>query len=173
MSSLHLTKILRLALAGSLLASLGACSLFHKKTDYAGSDGDFVNGTPLPERQDGVSFMGASVDKNRFAPVHFAFDSYVVEPSESGKLDAVLQFFKGGASGQLIIAGFTDERGTAEYNRGLGEKRAQAVRAYLLEHGVDTARIQTTSFGSEMPADSGHSEAAWAKNRRVEFGVTK
>ena len=74
---------------------------------------------------------------------------------------------------QLIIAGFTDERGTAEYNRGLGERRAQAVRSYLLQQGADESRIQTTSFGSEMPAATGHDEAAWAQNRRAEFGVTK
>jgi peptidoglycan-associated lipoprotein len=116
--------------------------------------------------------MGDNVDKSRFSAVHFGYDSYAIEASETGKLDQVADFMKG-ASNQLIIAGFTDERGTAEYNRGLGEKRAQAVRSYLLEHGADEGKIQTTSFGSEMPADPGHSEAAWAKNRRAEFGVTK
>ena len=95
-----------------------------------------------------------------------------VEPAEKSKLDAVAKFMDG-SDKQLIIAGFTDERGTAEYNRGLGERRAQAVRGYLLQKGADTERIQTTSFGSEMPADTGHNEAAWAKNRRAEFGVTK
>jgi peptidoglycan-associated lipoprotein len=71
----------------------------------------------------------------------------------------------------VILAGFTDERGTPEYNRGLGERRAQAARSYLLSLGVPPARIQTVSFGQEMPVDPGHSESAWAKNRRVETGV--
>lgn len=172
MSTIRITTIARLALATTLVISLGACSVFRKKPKYAGSDGDFVNGTPLPERQDGVSFLSSDVDKTRFAPVHFGFDSYVIDPSDTGKLTEVARFCKGGSQ-QLIIAGFTDERGTAEYNRGLGEKRAQAVRAFLLEHGADSARIQTTSFGAEMPADPDHNEAAWAKNRRAEFGVTK
>ena len=76
-------------------------------------------------------------------------------------------------SNTLIIAGFTDERGTEEYNRGLGEKRAQAVRDALISQGVSGGRIQTVSFGEEMPADSGSSESAWAMNRRAEFGVVK
>ncbi len=78
-----------------------------------------------------------------------------------------------GGSAEIIIAGFTDERGTAEYNRGLGERRAGAVRESLISQGVDGNRIQTVSFGLEMPADPGHEEAAWAKNRRTEIGVTK
>jgi peptidoglycan-associated lipoprotein len=73
----------------------------------------------------------------------------------------------------LIVAGFTDDRGTEEYNRGLGERRALAVRQALINAGMPAGRIQTVSFGEEMPADSGSSEAAWAKNRRAEFGVVK
>jgi hypothetical protein len=78
-----------------------------------------------------------------------------------------------GSSSSLIIAGFTDERGTAEYNRGLGERRAQAVRQSLIEKGLSASQIQTVSFGSEMPVDSASNESAWAKNRRAEFGVGK
>ena len=77
------------------------------------------------------------------------------------------------SSSEIILAGFTDERGTAEYNRGLGDRRAGAVRESLISQGVEANRIQTVSFGLEMPADSGHSEAAWAKNRRAEIGVTR
>ena len=76
-------------------------------------------------------------------------------------------------SAQIIIAGFTDERGTEEYNRGLGDRRAGAVRESLISQGIDGSRIQTVSFGLEMPADSGHTEAAWAKNRRAETGVVR
>jgi peptidoglycan-associated lipoprotein len=73
----------------------------------------------------------------------------------------------------VILAGFTDERGTLEYNRGLGERRAQATRDFLISLGVSSQRIQTVSFGQEMPADPGHNESAWAKNRRAETGVVK
>ena len=89
---------------------------------------------------------------------------------KTGKIQEIAAFLKEG-SRQIIIAGFTDERGTAEYNRGLGDRRAGAVRESLISAGADGGRIQTVSFGAEMPADDGHSESAWAKNRRAEIGV--
>jgi peptidoglycan-associated lipoprotein len=112
------------------------------------------------------------VDRHRFAPVHFGYDSYTVGGAEQSKVGAVAAALKGSSS-SLIIAGFTDERGTAEYNRGLGERRAQAVRQTLIEKGLSASQIQTVSFGSEMPVDSASNESAWAKNRRAEFGVGK
>ncbi len=166
-----LARTVRVALTATVVLSLGACSMFKKKPQYAGNDdGDFINGSPLPERVEGTSFLSDNVDKRQFSPVYFGFDSDTVEASEEGKLNRVADFLRNSPK-ELIIAGFTDERGTAEYNRGLGEKRAQAVRSYLLSRGADGSRIQTTSFGSEMPADPGHNEAAWAKNRRAEFGL--
>lgn len=171
---MQLRPLTRLTLTVTLALALGACAGTGKKKQYAGTDdGDFVTGTPLPERSEGVSFLGSNIDRHRFSPVYFAFDSYSVEPSEYGKLNEVVQYMQSSSSGQLIIAGFTDERGTAEYNRGLGERRAQAVRNYLLQKGADSSRIQTTSFGAELPADPGHNEAAWAKNRRAEFGIAQ
>lgn len=81
--------------------------------------------------------------------------------------------FARGSGNTIIIAGFTDERGTPEYNRGLGERRALSVREELIRLGVNGGRLQTVSFGAEMPADPGSGEAAWAKNRRAEFGVVR
>jgi peptidoglycan-associated lipoprotein len=138
----------------------------------AGSTGDYVTGTPLPERREGTSFFGANVDRHQFQPIYFDFDSQSVRASETGKIQQIAEFMKNGG-GEIIIAGFTDERGTAEYNRGLGDRRAGAVRERLISEGVEGSRIQTVSFGLEMPADSGHTESAWAKNRRAEIGVTK
>ncbi len=166
-------RILFVCISTTLLLSFSGCALFHKKKPaMAGIDGDYVNGTPLPDRQEGVSFTSDSVDKHKFAPVHFGYDSYSVESGERGKLGQVAAFIKENSK-TIILAGFTDERGTPEYNRGLGERRAQAVREYLIQQGADAARLQTVSFGSEMPAEAGHDEAAWAGNRRVEFGVTR
>lgn len=170
-----LPRLCRGALIALLLFSFTSCALFKKKGAAgggSGSDGDYVSGTPLADRQEGVSFMGDNVDRNKFAPVRFSFDSYSVESSERGKLSAVADFMRSGG-GTIIIAGFTDERGTPEYNRGLGERRAQAVREELIRDGADAGRIQTVSFGAEMPADAGSSESAWAKNRRAEFGVVR
>jgi peptidoglycan-associated lipoprotein len=138
----------------------------------AGTTGDYVTGTPLPERREGTSFFSGNVDRNQFQPIYFDFDSESIRSSEGGKIQQIAQFMQGNSS-EIIIAGFTDERGTAEYNRGLGERRAEAVRENLISQGIDGSRIQTVSFGLEMPADPGHDEAAWAKNRRAEIGVTK
>src|SRR5207245_11439861 len=102
----------------------------------------------------------------------FDVDSHAVRWSDAAKIQQIARCMEGG-SAQIIIAGFTDERGTAEYNRGLGDRRAGAVREDLISQGVDGNRIQTVSFGLEMPADSEHKESAWAKNRRAEIGVIK
>jgi peptidoglycan-associated lipoprotein len=173
-------------LLAALAVSTSSCALFKKKkkTGGTGSDADFVQGTPidgggsgglgtpLPERSEGTSFLSGNIDRRRFAPVHFGFDSYEVSAAEQAKVSAVASALSG-SSESVIVAGFTDERGTAEYNRGLGERRAQAVRQALMGQGLPNGRIQTVSFGSEMPVDSGSGEAAWGKNRRAEFGVGK
>ena len=154
------------------VVSLSSCN--KKKSDqFAGIDGDFVTSTPLPERfEGGANFFSESVTKGQFPPVSFSYDSYIVEPAETSKVQQVATAMKD-SSKRLIIAGFTDERGTQEYNRGLGERRAQAVRQALIDAGVNTDSIQTVSFGSEMPVDPASNEQAWALNRRAEFGVVK
>ncbi len=89
-----------------------------EKPSYAGTDGDYVNGTPLPQRQEGVSFLSNSVQKGQFSPVYFAFDSFEISAQEGEKLRRLADFLKG-ARNNIILAGFTDERGTPEYNRAL------------------------------------------------------
>jgi len=165
------SKIVSTLLACALGLSLGACANLGKQNG-TGPDGDSVNGTALPERQEGVSFLGSNVDRSRFRPVYFAFDSYAVGGEERAKIDTVAAYLRE-SHGTVIVAGFTDERGTPEYNRGLGERRSLAVRQALIGAGASGSQIQTVSFGSEMPADAGSNESAWAKNRRAEFGVVK
>jgi peptidoglycan-associated lipoprotein len=154
-----------------LALSITGCQK-QQKQEYAGVEGDYVNCTPLPPRQEGVSFFSNNVAKGQFQPVYFAFDSFEISPDEGNKLRQIANFLKT-AHNNIILAGFTDERGTPEYNRGLGERRAQTARNFLLSLGVSPTRIQTVSFGQEMPADPGHDESAWAKNRRVETGVVR
>ena len=154
---------------------LAACSTTRKAGD-GGPDGDYVSGTalgtPLPDREEGASFLGSNVDRSQFAPVRFGFDSSAISASERPKLRAVADFAQGNGN-TIIIAGFTDERGTPEYNRGLGERRALSVREELIRMGVNGSRLQTVSFGAEMPTDPGSNDSAWAKNRRAEFGVVR
>ena len=164
-------KLLTLAAAAMVVMTFDGCK--KKEGDqFAGVDGDYVSGTPLPDRIDGANFFGGNVTRGQFSPVYFAYDSISVSDAELSKVEQVATAMKS-MSNTIIIAGFTDERGTEEYNRGLGEKRAQAVREALISQGVSGGRIQTVSFGEEMPADPGSGESAWALNRRAEFGVVK
>jgi peptidoglycan-associated lipoprotein len=164
----------KLVVFGGILTLVLAGCTRTQKQEYAGvgPDGDYVSGTPLPPRQEGVSYFSDRVAKNQFAPVYFGFDRSDILPSEMPKLQQVATFMKQQGK-NVILAGFTDERGTEEYNRALGERRAQAMRDALIGLGASPARIQTVSFGLEMPADPGHNEAAWAKNRRVETGLVR
>ncbi|CAN5441379.1 peptidoglycan-associated lipoprotein Pal [soil metagenome] len=169
-SQLLVRLVLLLVLVLGLI-TLPACAK-KKGGQSAGSTGDYVTGTPLPDRQEGTSFMSGNVDRRQFQPIYFDFDSQTIRSAENGKIQQVAGFLQQNNT-QLIIAGFTDERGTAEYNRGLGERRAQSVREALIAMGADAQNIQTVSFGAEMPADPSSNESAWAKKRRAEIGVVK
>jgi outer membrane protein OmpA-like peptidoglycan-associated protein len=103
--------------------------------------------------------------------VYFAYDSAVVRPDEKSKLSAVADYLKSTGNDALKIEGFCDERGTEEYNRSLGERRALALREELASLGIDPSRVDTASLGKDRPADPGHNEDAWRKNRRGEFIV--
>ena len=162
-----------IGIAAALAVALAGCA--NKKGTQlpgGGADGDYVSGSALPDRQEGVSFLGSNVDRHRFTPIYFGFDGDGIGGAEQGKIAQVAAFMKS-APNTIIIAGFTDERGTPEYNRALGEKRALSVREALIRAGADGRRLQTVSFGAEMPADPGSNEGAWAKNRRAEFGVVR
>ena len=158
--------------AGLCVVLFAASCKTKPKDEYAGVDGDFVSGVPLPDRGDGSSYLGGNVSKGQFQPVQFGFDSFEVSGAEMGKVQAVADFMRSGKQ-DVIIAGFTDDRGTEEYNRGLGERRALAVREALIGAGISGGRVQTVSFGEEMPVNPGSGEAAWAANRRAEFGVIR
>jgi len=101
--------------------------------------------------------------------IHFAFDSAVIRDSEKASLQSVASALAADPNAKLLIEGNCDERGTEEYNRALGEKRALAAREALAKLNVDPMRVRTISYGKDKPADPGHTEAAWRKNRRDDF----
>jgi outer membrane protein OmpA-like peptidoglycan-associated protein len=101
--------------------------------------------------------------------VYFDYDSSVVKSGEKSKVAAVAAHLKSSPLDGLEIDGHADERGTEEYNRALGERRALALREELIKLGIDAGRVDTVSFGKDKPADTGHTEAAHRKNRRGEF----
>ena len=101
--------------------------------------------------------------------IHFAYDSAVVRDNEKGSLQSVASALQASAGDQLLVEGNCDERGTEEYNRSLGERRALAAREALAGLGIDPSRVHEISYGKDKPADPGHDEAAWSKNRRDDF----
>ena len=98
--------------------------------------------------------------------VYFAFDSDALVESEQQKLDKIAEFLNNNQSLGLVIEGHCDQRGTDEYNRALGERRANAIRAYLANRGVADNRLRTVSYGKDKPAVQGSGEEVWRQNRR-------
>ncbi len=106
--------------------------------------------------------------------IRFAYDSHLVKAGEGSKVEAVATAFKAMDNAKdLLVEGHCDERGTEEYNRALGERRALAMREYLIRLGVPSDRVHTKTFGKDQPVNLGHNEAAWLKNRRGEFILIK
>ncbi len=101
-----------------------------------------------------------------FPTIYFGYDSNALAPSEAAKLDKVAAYINRYDNLYLIIEGHCDQRGTEEYNRSLGDRRANMIREYLIRANVDGAKLRTISYGKDKPAVEGNSEDAWGKNRR-------
>jgi peptidoglycan-associated lipoprotein len=129
---------------------------------------------PEPVPNDAIS--SASLDDlNRnspLKPVFFDYDSSDLTPVGQKALDDDAALMKRYPSWAITIEGHCDERGSAEYNLALGERRAVAARAYLVSLGISADRLRTVSYGKEFPFDPGHGEAAYTKNRRAHFVIT-
>ena len=145
------------------------------------------NSTPLEEGpgsskgvgtwQDPASF-GGNVDKDGWREadpsgnrlnmpvIYFKYDSDVLVSSETANLDKIARYLSDKPEMGLVIEGHCDQRGTEEYNRVLGERRANAIRAYLVKRGVADYKIKTVSYGEDKPAVSGNGESVWKQNRR-------
>jgi peptidoglycan-associated lipoprotein len=127
-----------------------------------------VAGDPLPSL---TGREGGTVDSTNTSvvdAVYFALDRYAVAPAERSKLDAAIKWLAANPEKHLVLIGHCDWRGTAEYNLGLGENRANSVKRYLVSLGADASRLETLSKGS-TEAKQGGSESEWAKDRRVDF----
>ena len=127
-----------------------------------------------PVRDDAIA--SASLDDlNRnspLKPVFYELDSSEVSPAGQKVLDENATVLKRYSAWAITIEGHCDERGTAEYNLALGERRAVAARAYLVAQGISADRLRIVSYGKEFPFDPGHDESAFAKNRRAHFVIT-
>ena len=114
-----------------------------------------------------------ATEKSPLDDIHFAFDKYNVDSLSQGILKKNVEWLKQNPSAKVQVEGHCDERGTAEYNMALGQRRAKAAYEYMKTLGVDASRMSTVSYGKELPLDPAHNEAAWAKNRRAHFVVQK
>ncbi len=110
-------------------------------------------------------------DSLKMQTVYFDFDKSAIKSGEVSKLNAVIDYLKSHQNAAVRVEGNCDERGTEEYNRSLGERRALASREKIVAAGIDPNRVDTVSYGQDHPAETGHNDASWSKNRRDDFTV--
>jgi len=129
---------------------------------------------PQPLPSDSVA--GRSLDdlnrESPLQPIFFDYDSSDVSEAGRTTLQTTAAVLKKNATWVITIEGHCDERGTAEYNLALGERRAVSARTYLVSLGIPANRLRTISYGSEFPFDPAHQETAWSRNRRAHFVIT-
>jgi len=173
---LNSRTVIRLALVGAAAASLAACASKPKPTYPVQAPPTQAPHTELPPPTQGPvnqqptgPLPGSSQDfvVNVGDRVYFDTDAYEVREDARPILDAQSAWLRRYPAVNVRIEGNCDERGTREYNLALGARRANAVRDYLVSHGVTAARIQTISYGKEQPLDSGSGEESWQKNRNA------
>jgi peptidoglycan-associated lipoprotein len=101
--------------------------------------------------------------------VYFDYDRYNIRPDQVSVINAKADYLKANAAAKVEIEGHCDERGSETYNNALADRRAISASNYLASQGIESSRLSTVSYGEERPIDTGHNEAAWAKNRRAQF----
>jgi peptidoglycan-associated lipoprotein len=174
---------LKILVALTVVTLVTACSGPSKSTvgDGAGSavsggasssgvgEGGMGQGGSMDGSGMGSGALGGPGASQENRVIYFEFDRFDVKPEYNAILQAHGRYLSGNPGSRVRLEGHADERGSREYNIGLGEKRAQAVRNVLLLQGAGTDQIATVSFGEERPAVIGSDDEAWALNRRVEI----
>lgn len=112
-------------------------------------------------------------EKQVFETIYFDFDKSEIRPDSRVVLEKIAVYLKKYRRVKISFEGHCDERGTAEYNMALGERRSISARRYLVALGIAPERLGTVSYGAERPIDPDHNETAWAKNRRCEFKIVE
>jgi peptidoglycan-associated lipoprotein len=119
-----------------------------------------------------ASSIDALNDNSPLKPVFFLYDSDTLDDEARKVLSENAELLKSNGGWTITVEGHCDERGTAEYNLALGDRRALAARDYLVSLGVPADRLSTVSYGKEFPFDAGHQESSWSQNRRAHFLLT-
>jgi peptidoglycan-associated lipoprotein len=177
----HTVRIMGIALIGAALAASGCKPKPPAKQGSASEAGGLAgqnilgasklgSGSEIGVADRNAFGAGSEFQNGLFSAIHFDYDSARIRPSETPKLEAVAVRLKSNPE-KLLIEGHCDERGTAEYNRALGERRAIAARDFLVTLGIDASRITTVSYGEDRPSAFGADDSAMAQNRRCEFVV--
>jgi peptidoglycan-associated lipoprotein len=122
-------------------------------------------------KKEAAAKAAAILKELQIADINFDYNKYNLKPLAQSTLKNGAPAYLKYRDYKLVVEGHCDERGTAEYNLALGEKRATEAAKYLADLGIEKERIKTISYGKEMPLDQGHDEAAWAKNRRAHFVI--
>ena len=167
-------NIAAMLMAASLVAVAG-CAKKEKPEDLPpppmGAEGNTgANTTPAGPTPGSQADFVASVMADR---IYFDTDKSDVDAEDQATLASQAEWLKRYPATRATIEGHADERGTGEYNLALGNKRARAVKEVLISLGIPARKIDTISYGEEVPLDSGHDEIAWAKNRRVHFSPVR
>lgn len=152
-----------------LAASLAGCA---STRDQSAADSTAGTSSSLPADSTGgvqLSTAGSLPPGVQSAVVHFAFDSDAINAEGQRTVEGWARYLSANQTVTVRLEGHADERGTPEYNQGLGERRAIAVRRALMNLGVLESQLSTVSYGEIRPLAEGHDEAAWSQNRRVEF----
>jgi peptidoglycan-associated lipoprotein len=174
-------KTIRPLLPLIILMLLAGCQTAKAPSDPAGAMRDLEASTTVaaiePPDADAPSARGLPPPPEQFVPVprladiHFDYDAYTIRPEDTSILDENAAWIRANPGGLVLIEGHADERGTDDYNLGLGDLRAAAAKNYLIAHGIPTERMVAISYGRERPVCTEHSEACWARNRRARFLV--
>lgn len=172
----YVMKTLKSAFVISLLLAsvVGAtgCSWFSSGSGES-EDGGLSEADLAAQREGrfGAGNIPTAEGEGMFRDVHFGYDSYALEGAARNDIEANAKVLSEQSGMKIVLEGHCDERGTVEYNMALGAERARAVKSALIALGVPSSRIDTISYGEEIPLDPEHSEDAYAKNRRVHFSV--
>lgn len=165
--TLRACAVLPMALLLAVSLALGGCSSKSK-----GAKDGALSESELNAARDsrfGEGNIPRAEGEGLFRDIFFSYDSSQVTPEARADIEYNVKVLQDQSTLRIVAEGHCDERGTAEYNMALGAQRARAVQQVLISLGVASNRIETISYGEEVPLDPGHDESAWAKNRRVHF----
>ncbi len=129
-----------------------------------------VPSTPIEDQDSALAKLNA---QKPLGTIYFEFDKSDLRSDALDQLKKNAEWLKANSKHRVRIEGNCDERGTTEYNLALGDRRAATAKSYLVRAGIDASRIETISYGEEHPESPGHTESAWAKNRRDDFIIIK